>query len=118
MYLTRPLVAAALTLASVGRVAIAAEIPITPVPPQATLRVATVQVRVTPDHRDWTYQVGEPARFKVAVVADNEPIDNVTVTYRVGPDMMPAEAKTATVPLEGLVIEGGTLSQPGFCAAS
>ena len=97
-----------------------AAVPITPVPPQAVLRAATVQVRVAPDHRDWTYQPGESVRFKVTVTADNEPIDGVTVSYKVGPEMMPAEAKTAAVPLDGLLIDGGTMAQPGFlrCTAT
>jgi cephalosporin-C deacetylase-like acetyl esterase len=90
------------------------EQPISPVPPQAALRVATVQVRVAPDHRDWTYQPGEPVRFKVMVTADNEPVDNVTVSYTVAPDMMPGTAKTALVPLDGLVVDAGTMTQPGF----
>lgn len=88
--------------------------PITPVPPGANARVAAVQVRVAPDHRDWTYKLGEVARFKVTVVADNEPLENATIQYTVGQEMMPAEKKTVQVPLEGLVIEGGTLKQPGF----
>ena len=87
---------------------------ISPVPPSAALRVATIQVRVAPDHRDWSYQVGESAKFKVMVTADNEPIDNATVKYSVGPEMMPAETKSAAVPLDGLVIEGGTMKEPGF----
>jgi len=107
------LLAASWALATTASLALSA-IPIAPVPPQATLRAATVQVRVAPDHRDWTYQVGEPARFKITVTADNEPIDGVTVSYKLGPEMMPAPATTAAVPLEGLVIDGGTLAQPGF----
>jgi cephalosporin-C deacetylase-like acetyl esterase len=91
-----------------------AAVPVTPVPPQATLRAATVQVRVAPDHRDWTYQPGESVRFKVTVTADNEPIDGVTVGYKVGPEMMPVAMKSAAVPPEGLVIDGGTMAQPGF----
>jgi cephalosporin-C deacetylase len=87
---------------------------IAPVPPQANLRAASVQVRVAPDHRDWTYQPGEEVKFKVTVTADNEPIDNAVVSYKVAPDMMPAEAKTAAVPLDGLVIAGGTMKEPGF----
>src|SRR5688572_21204270 len=79
-----------------------ADVPISPLPPHVTQRVAVVQVRVAPDHRDWTYQVGEPVRFKIAVVADNQAIDNATVSYQVGPELMPAELKTATVPVEGL----------------
>ncbi|HEY4301596.1 MAG TPA: acetylxylan esterase [Candidatus Didemnitutus sp.] len=91
-----------------------ADTPITPVPVQANFRIATVQVRVAPDHRDWTYATGETAKFKVEIVADNEPIENVAITYTVGPEMMPAEAKTATVPADGLVIDGGTMKDPGF----
>jgi cephalosporin-C deacetylase-like acetyl esterase len=87
---------------------------IEPVPPQASARVAAVQVRVSPDHRDWSYQVGEQARFKVTVVADNEPLTDVAITYTVGPELMPASTKTATVPLDGLVIEGSSMKLPGF----
>lgn len=102
----------ALLLAIVG-VATAAT-PITPVPPQANLRVAAAQVRVVLDHRDWTYQPGEPVKFRISIVADNQPIDGATVTYSVGPDLQPGEKKTARVPLEGLVIDGGTMNEPGF----
>jgi len=88
--------------------------PISPVPPGVALRAATVKVTVAPDHRDWTYKLGESARFSVAVTADSEPIDNVTVTYTVGPDMYPGEKKTAAVPLSGLMIDAGTMTAPGF----
>ncbi len=94
--------------------------PITPVPPQAMARVATVQVRVAPDHRDWTYEPGAPVRFKITVTADNEPIDNISVNVAVAPDMMPGVAKAVAVPLDGLVIDAGTMTQPGFlrCVAT
>ena len=92
----------------------AASTPIAPVPPGVALRAATVKVVVSPDHRDWTYKVGEAARFSVAVTADSEPIDDVTVTYTVGPDMFPGEKKTAAVPLSGLTIDAGTMAAPGF----
>lgn len=87
---------------------------IAPVPPQAALRVANVQVRVSLDHRDWTYAPGEVPHFRIFVTADNEPIDNAMVTYAVAPDLMPGERKTAEVPLDGLVVDGGTLAEPGF----
>ena len=97
-----------------GAIVASGDLPISPVPPQATLRVATVQVRVVPDHRDWTYQLGEAARFKVSVTADSEAIDNASVSYTIGPDLMPGVTKTAPVPLDGLTIDGGTMTQPGF----
>ena len=89
-----------------------------PLPAVASARVATVQVRVTPDRENWTYPLGEPARFRVVVTADQQPIANARVLYSVGPEMMPAEKKEAVVPLEGLWIEGGTLSTPGFIRCS
>lgn len=91
-----------------------ADTPITPVPPHADFRIASIQVRVAPDHRDWTYQLGEPVKFRIEVTADNTPVDNATVTYSVGPELMPVEKKTAAVPLEGLVVDGGTLNVGGF----
>lgn len=109
----RILATSVLLLATLAR-PLAAATPLSPVPPQAQLRVATVQVRVAPDHRDWTYKLGEPVRFTVAVVADNTPLDNATVTYSVGPEMMPADSKTAAVPLDGLTIDAGTMQVPGF----
>jgi cephalosporin-C deacetylase len=92
----------------------AADTPIKPVPAHADFRVATIQVRIAPDHRDWTYKLGEPVKFRIMVTADNTPVDHATVTYSVGPEMMPAEKKTAPVPLDGLVVEGGTLQTGGF----
>jgi cephalosporin-C deacetylase len=87
--------------------------PIGPLPPGASLRAATVRVIVAPDHRDWTYQVGETARFAVSVTADNEPVDGVTVFYSVGPDMFPGEKTAAALPLSGLTV-AGTMREPGF----
>lgn len=88
--------------------------PITPVPPQANLRVAAVQIRVSLDHDDWSYQVGESAHFRVVVLADSQPVPDVEVSYNVGPDMMPGEKKKAVVPRDGLVIDGGSMKDPGF----
>jgi cephalosporin-C deacetylase len=92
----------------------AASTAITPVPPQANLRVASVQVRVIPDHPDWTYLPGQPVRFRVEVTADQIPIVGIPVRYSVGPELMPAETKTAEVPAGGLQIDGGTMTVPGF----
>jgi len=91
-----------------------ADVPIAPVPPQATYRVAAVQMRVAPDHADWTYRTGEPARFRVTITADHTPLDAVPVSYTVGPELQPAASREAVVPAEGLVLEGGTMTEPGF----
>ena len=97
-----------------GTVLVPAADVVAPVPVPASARVATVQVRVAPDHRDWTYKPGEGVRFAVTVMADNEPLDGAIVTYTVGPEMLPAAEKTATVPAGGIIIDGGTMSVPGF----
>jgi cephalosporin-C deacetylase len=111
---------ALLTLFTAGAFALddAAKIPegpsIAPLPAGVALRAATVRVAVVPDHRDWTYALGESVHFTASVTADNEPIDNVTVTYTVGPDMFPGEKKTVAMPLAGLAIDAGTMKEPGF----
>ena len=106
---------APLALLLLARAALAGDpTPIAPVPPGVALRAATVRVIVAPDHRDWTYSMGETARFAVTVTADNEPIDHVSVTYTVGPDLFPGEKRTVALPLAGLTIDAGTLKAPGF----
>ncbi|MDF3056275.1 MAG: acetylxylan esterase [Rariglobus sp.] len=88
------------------------------VPANAQARVAAVQVRVAPDRAGWTYQAGEPVKFLVNVTADNQPLAGATLRYKVGPEMLPADEKTASLPEGGLVIDGGTLKEPGFIRCS
>jgi len=85
-----------------------------PVPSPATERLATLQVRVSLDEGDWTYELGQPARFTVRVFADETPLNGVEVSYKVGPEFFENEAVEAIVGAEGLIIEGGTLEVPGF----
>lgn len=80
----------------------------------AQARAAAVKVVVVPERAGWTYALGEPVRFKVAVNADGQLLTGVPVTYKVGLEMLPAEEHTATLPADSLVIEGGKLTEPGF----
>lgn len=66
------------------------------------------------DHDDWKYQIGQPARFTIRVLRNGEAVTDARVRYRVGPDMMPGEWTTVTVPESGWVVDGGTLQVPGF----
>src|SRR5690606_16529079 len=86
---------------------------VAPVPAPAHARVAATQVRVAPDRADWTYRLGEPARSHVSVTWDEQPLEGIEITYSVGPEMMPTEERTARLSAEGLVIDGGTLTEPG-----
>jgi cephalosporin-C deacetylase-like acetyl esterase len=88
--------------------------PIVPVPAGVLLRTATIRVIVAPDHRDWTYKLGESVRFTVAVTADSEPVEGATVSYTIGPDMYPGPVKTIALPINGITIDGGTMPKPGF----
>lgn len=84
------------------------------VPAPAHDRIATTQLRVAPDRAGWTYQPGEPVTFRVSAWWDQQPLDGVPITYRVGPEMMEGPEKKTIVPAEGLRISGGTLTTPGF----
>lgn len=98
------------------RVHAAAAAPVAPwpVPEPANERASAVQVRVAPERVGWTYGIGEPVTFLVSVIADQQPVEGVSVTYRVGPEMLEATPVTVSVPAGGLRIGGGSLAQPGF----
>jgi cephalosporin-C deacetylase len=83
--------------------------------PSAQSRIGTVSVRVALNHADWTYKPGERVTFRISVIQDGQPVPDARVTYAIGPEMMPASIeKTAAVPAEGLVVEAGTMNEPGF----
>lgn len=84
------------------------------VPEVAQDRVANTYLRVSLDRPGWTYKPGEKVTFKVTAAWDQEPIVGLTVKYKVGPEMMTVEEKTAKLPEGGLTIDGGTLDKPGF----
>ena len=78
-------------------------------------RAGTVQVRVSLDRADWTYQPGQPVRFHITAVQDGHTLTGIQVTYKIGPEMMPATIdQSAALPAPGLDVDGGTLAQPGF----
>jgi cephalosporin-C deacetylase len=78
-------------------------------------RSGTVRVTVTPDRADWTYALGAPAAFRVAVTRDGHAIPGASVSYALGLEKMkPTEEKTSPVPAEGLVVRAKGLGAPGF----
>jgi cephalosporin-C deacetylase-like acetyl esterase len=87
-------------------------VPMAQAPRQPFSRVA---VTVTPDHPGWIYQPGEAVRFRVDVVRDGHQVAGASVKYSVGPEMLPAATETtAVVGTTPLMIEGGTMKEPGF----
>lgn len=68
-----------------------------------------------PDHADWTYRTGEKARVEVQLYRYGIPQDGVTVSYELGGDLMPADAKGSVVLKDGrAVVDVGTMDTPGF----
>jgi cephalosporin-C deacetylase len=78
-------------------------------------RVGTVQVRVTLDHADWRYKIGEAVQCRIVAIQDGHPVSGAQLTYRVGPEMMPPRVeKTVALGNEGLTVDAGTMNGAGF----
>lgn len=73
-----------------------------------------VKVIVSPDHADWTYQVGETARFSVQVLQYGNLLENVTIDYEAGPEAFPDVTETGVLLKSGKKEFSGTMKVPGF----
>ena len=74
-----------------------------------------VKITVTADHSDWVYNLNENVKFKVAVTQNGVLLNNVKISYEIGPEKMTPVLKQ-TVDLENgqLLIDGGTMQIAGF----
>jgi len=80
-----------------------------------------VQVIVTPDKADWTYERGEQAKFTISVLRNNVPLNDVKVDYRVNPEKMdPLKEGSVTLKNGEAVIQAAPFNDAGFlnCHAS
>ncbi len=75
---------------------------------------SSINVAITPDHKDWNYRVGETAGFRVEVQRSGTTIDNVEVDYEAGPEMYPTVKKNGVVLKDGTMKWSGTMKQPGM----
>ncbi len=74
-----------------------------------------VKIVITPDHADWLYKPGEKAKFRVSVLKNSVPVNQVKISYECGPEMMtPVKAESVVLPDGQYLIDGGTLKEPGF----
>ncbi|MBV6426005.1 MAG: Acetyl esterase Axe7A [Haliscomenobacter sp.] len=74
-----------------------------------------VKVIVAPDHTDWTYKTGEPVKFTITVLQNGNVVKNAVVTYETGPEKMEPQKKDSLVlPAGTLVVDAGTMKEPGF----
>lgn len=49
-------------------------------------REQLVKVIVTPNHSNWTYEVGEQAEFTITALRNNVPIEGIEIKYTIQPD--------------------------------
>lgn len=74
-----------------------------------------IKVIVAPDHTDWTYVPGEKVTFTITVLQNGNLVKNALVKYEIGPEKMDPVKKDSTSPVTGiLIVDGGTMQQPGF----
>jgi cephalosporin-C deacetylase len=73
-----------------------------------------VKVNISLDHKNWTYKVNEVAKFSVQVVKYGNLMENVTIDYETGPEMLPDVKKEGVVLKNGTMEFSGTLKNPGF----
>src|SRR5947208_1018967 len=76
--------------------------------------IKLIEFVLTPNHADWNYKVNENAFVQVSVLKFGVPVDNVTINYEIGPEMLPAEKKESMVLKKGIgSIDITTSKQPG-----
>lgn len=60
-----------------------------------------IKVIILPDHNDWIYKVNEEAKFSVQVIKNGNLMENVTIDYETGPEML------SDVKKEGIMLKNG-----------
>lgn len=73
-----------------------------------------IKVIVTTDHKDWTYKVNETAKFTAQVFKYGTLLENVTIDYEAGPEMLPDIKKEGVILRNGKLELSGTMKLPGF----
>ena len=87
-------------------------------PLRAQIRGNEITVTVTPDHKDWTYRVGETCHFTISVLRSGTLIDNALVDFEAGPEMYPEVKKKGVILKDGTMKHQGTMKVPGFYRVS
>ncbi len=78
-------------------------------------RKELVQVIVTPNHDNWTYQTGESAEFTISVLRNNVRLDGLPVKYTIQPELMEAWDEGTVTLKKGLAtVKANKFTVPGF----
>lgn len=74
-----------------------------------------ITIMVSPDRADWTYKTGEQVNFKISVLRNDFPMENIKVIYTIRPEKMEI-VKSEEISLKDgfALVKGGTMKSPGF----
>ncbi|MDR1584757.1 MAG: acetylxylan esterase [Prevotellaceae bacterium] len=79
------------------------------------LQAQLIRVNVAPDHADWVYKPGEKVKFNVIVTKNNIILNDVSLRYETGPEMLtPVKKESLTLKTGSVTIDGGTMKEAGF----
>lgn len=73
-----------------------------------------IQVLVSPDKPDWTYEPHQEATFRIQVLQHQVPLTDIEINYAVGPEKMQPTDQGKLKLKNGSGIIKGKLSAPGF----
>ena len=80
-----------------------------------------VKVIVTPNHADWTYEIGERAEFSVTVLKNNVPLEGIEINYVIQPELVEIwDEGTLILKDDAVNIKAKKFKDPGFlrCTAT
>lgn len=80
----------------------------------AQIKGDEINVVVSPDHSDWTYELGDKATFTIHVMKSQNILENALIDYEIGPEWYPVEKKDGVVLKNGKLKVSGTMKNPGF----
>jgi cephalosporin-C deacetylase-like acetyl esterase len=76
---------------------------------------STINISVTADHADWVYKLNEKVKFKILITKGGEILDNIKISYEIGPEKMTYHIKDTLILKNGKIeIVAGTMNEPGF----
>lgn len=80
-------------------------------------QVKPYEIKITPDHADWCYGLGDKPVLRVSVLKDNAPVRNAHVKCAIARDAMPVEWQCDTILKDGTATFTLPASkEPGFIA--
>ena len=84
-------------------------------------RKELVQVIVTPDESDWTYETRDRAEFTISVLKNNVPLEGIEINYKIQPELVDVwEQGTLNLKNGEASVKAERFKEPGFlrCTAT